>query len=116
MITVALESYARRIILQRAVHLIRETDAQDYYLHKGIGATQIFSSSPAGKKGAIKGPSPPPPAKEATVNINLVNVNTNLESSECSTCEPGVSTKRVELLNIDVVKPRLDQTQYFLLC
>lgn len=69
---------------------------------------------PAGKKGAMEGS--PPAEKEANVNINLVNVNINFESSECSICEPGVSTKGVELLNLDVVKPRLDQTRYFLLC
>lgn len=53
-------------------------------------------------------PSPPPTAKKTNLNINFVNVNKNFESSECSICEPGVSTKGVELLNLDVVKPRLD--------
>lgn len=64
----------------------------------------------------MKDPSPPTATKETNANINLVNVNINFESSECTICEPGLSTKGVELLNLDVVKPRLDQTWYFLLC
>lgn len=82
------KSYAKRIILQRAVPLVTETDAKDHFLCKGIRAAQVFA--PAGKKRVMKGLSPTLLAKETDVNINLVNVNINLVSSECFICEAGV--------------------------
>ena len=86
--------------------LITETDAKDHCRTRELEPPR--SSLPllqAAKQGLL----PPPPAKQN-------NVNRNLEPSECSICEPGVSTNGVELLNLDVVKPKLDQTQCFLLC
>lgn len=73
--------------------MITEADAKDYYLHKGTGAAQVFSSL-AGKKGAMKSPLPPHTSKREQHNTKLVNTNRNLDSSECYICEPGVSTKR----------------------
>lgn len=39
------KSYAEGIILQRAVHLITKADAKHYYLYKGTGVAQVFSST-----------------------------------------------------------------------